>query len=227
MKQATNLDCSEQPWSYSALTAFEQCPRKYYHYNLEKTVKDTGNAATEYGSMVHKAFELRLKNGKRLPLDLIHFDKYMTQLESTAGEVMTEQKLGLTRNLEATGFFDNDIWLRGIIDLVIVNNETMVVLDYKTGKRIEEGFDQVKLQAAMMFAVLPEVQKAKVGYFFTKHKKFTFTEMTRADCTEVWNEFIPRVNRMQEAIREGNFPAKQNFLCGKYCKVKTCQFCGE
>lgn len=213
------------PWSYSALSAWELCPRKYFHESIAKTYKQKPNEAADYGTTVHKAFELRLKNGKPLPLDLRHHEPVMKKLEDANGEGMTEQKVAINQNFQGTGFFDSDVWMRAIVDYTKLSGGNMIVLDYKTGK-MQDGFEQVKLQAAAMFCILPEAESAKVGYYWTKEKKLTLDTLTRKDLPELWNSVLPRVNRMQEAVVKEEFPARQNFLCKRHCPVKTCPFNG-
>ena len=36
-------------WSYSSITLFEQCPKKYYHTRVAKDFKDEDSTATIYG----------------------------------------------------------------------------------------------------------------------------------------------------------------------------------
>jgi hypothetical protein len=60
----------------------------------------------------------------------------LDKLKSMKGEKLCELKMGLTENLEACGFFDKDVWFRGVADLIVLDREAGVakVIDYKTGK---------------------------------------------------------------------------------------------
>lgn len=60
--------------------------------------------------------------------------------------------MGVTRNFEPTGFFSKDVWLRGVIDLVMVLDcMDAVIFDHKTGggqggiKNYEEQLDWYKI----------------------------------------------------------------------------------
>ena len=45
------------PLSYSRLSTFETCPRKFEYLYVLKSVKDEGSTATDYGTRVHEALE--------------------------------------------------------------------------------------------------------------------------------------------------------------------------
>jgi hypothetical protein len=105
-------------WSYSSLKTFTQCPKKYYHLRVLKDVKDTPGEATLYGQELHKAAEDYVK--KSAPLGKFGFiQELLDTLNSIPGEKHCELKLGVKQTptgLEACGFYDKDVWWRGIGD---------------------------------------------------------------------------------------------------------------
>lgn len=53
---------------------------------------------------------------------------------SPIGRIFTEIRIGVTREFEPTGFFSDDVWLRGIIDLVLLLDcKDVILVDHKTG----------------------------------------------------------------------------------------------
>ena len=48
-------------WSYSSISTFKQCPKKYYHLKVAKDVKDIGSEAMLYGNQVHTAADDYIK----------------------------------------------------------------------------------------------------------------------------------------------------------------------
>ncbi len=212
-------------WSFSNLEMFELCPKKYFHLRILKDVKDVQHAASDYGIEGHKHFELRLVNGKPLPLDLRHHEPFLAKLANAPGEGLGEQKLALNKSFEPTGFFDSDVWVRGIVDYTKCNPPVMVIVDHKFGK-MKEGFDQLELMAAMLFAYMPEMEQANCMYYWAKIKKPTTKKIMRSDVLDIWDKFIPRVEKLEQAVRDSEFPAKQNYLCKRYCPVKSCAYCG-
>jgi hypothetical protein len=212
-------------WSYSSLELFELCPKKFYHTKIKRDVVEEFGPEAQYGTEVHKHFENRLIKGKKLPLDLFHHEKIMAKLAAAPGEGMPEQKLALNRDMEPTGFFDSDVWLRGVVDFAKKNNNNLLIIDHKTGRQ-KEGFDQVILMGLMMAAYMPEIDNFIVGYYWTKTKCITSTKFTKEDIPTLWAGFLEREAELQQSIRHDEFPAKANFLCKRYCVVKSCPNCG-
>ena len=212
-------------WSFSAMETFKTCPRKYYAEKVAKVVPFTKSSASEYGVMVHKKFEDRLVDGKKLPLDLIHHEKVMAKLANASGEGMGEQKLTINADYEPTDWFSKDAWLRGIIDYVKVNGKHAIIVDHKTGKQ-KDGFAQIDLMFALMNIFMPEIETATGMFYWTKGKKITSKTYIKADIPEIWNSFLPMVLTMQQAYDKDVWPCKPNGLCRRYCGYTDCQHHG-
>jgi len=149
----------------------------------------------------------------------------MKKLANASGKAYPEQKLALNREFQPTGFFDDDVWLRGIVDYAKRCKRNLLIVDHKTGRQ-HDKFDQVSLMAAMMSAYMPEVENFITGYYWTKSKELTTKTITKEGISEVWVNFLPRVDKFQAAIRHDEFPAKKNFLCKRHCGVKSCPYNG-
>ena len=208
-------------WSYSTLDSFLLCPKKYYAEKIAKSASEVTSEATNYGSEAHKHFEQRVKNGKKLPMDLAHHEKVVARLAGAPGDKYTEQKIALTADFKPTGFFDKDVWCRAVIDLIIVNDANGVIVDWKFGKMKQE-FDQLDLMVAVVFALYPEMQGIKGMFYWAKEKEITAKSYTRDDIPTIWNDFLPKVKRFNEAFAKEEFPARPNYLCKRYCNVKSC-----
>lgn len=213
-------------WSYSRLDGFHLCPKKFYFENITKKYPFQSNPATEYGKDLHKAFELYVMKGKPLPLDMKHHQPFLDKLTGLGTQVIGEQKLALTRDFKPTGWFDNDVWCRSIIDVVVIRDTHAIICDYKSGKPVE-GFDQVNHQAAMLAEYMPELTDFTVGYYYTKDKRMVKHKLTRDGMKDVWQKFMPRVTKMETMIKNEEYPAQQNFLCRNYCPVVECPHNGN
>lgn len=212
-------------WSYSALTLFETCPKKYWHERVKKDIKGTTSSVGDYGLEAHKHFENRLLKGKSLPLDLQHHERVLAKIAEAPGEGMPEQKLALNANFEPTGFFDKDVWVRVIIDYVKQNGKVALIIDHKFGK-MKSDFDQVELCAAAFSCFRPEVEVYKASYYWAKEKKLTSTTVHLAEVPHIWERYLDRVHVMDEAAKRDEYPAKPNGLCRRYCPVKSCPYNG-
>lgn len=218
----------KKPWSYSALTAFETCPRRFYLTRVARQVKEPQTEATIWGNQVHKALELYAKGEKPLPHDLKQFQKYVDKVLSHEGKRVIEQRVALDSSLRPTTWMAKNVWVRGVIDIGVVGSERAFLLDWKTGKRKPDS-DQLKLFAALAFASYPWIDKVTTGFIWLKPKEFDKETFTRDQLTEIWGEFHPRLSRLAHAYAEDKWTPKPSGLCRNWCPVgkKLCEFCGE
>lgn len=216
------------PWSYSSLTAFETCPRRYQLTKVTKAIKEPQTEATVHGNEVHKALELHLNGSKPLPDKYNALRPMVERVRSQPGKRLVEYKFGLTEGYRPTDFFAKDVWFRGVIDVGVVGSKTGVLLDWKTGKPKADG-DQLKLFAAAGFASFPYIEKFKTGYVWLAHSRLDTQEFTREDVPAIWQEFTPRVIRLVNALEKDKFLPKPSGLCRNWCPVpkSLCEFSGK
>lgn len=214
-------------WSYSALTAFETCPRRYYLTKVTKQVVEPPTEATTWGNAVHKALELRLTQRKALPEGMQQFEPFVESIVSKGGKIEAETRMALTRNLTPTTFFAKDVWVRGITDVTVEKNGNLFVGDWKTGKPDPDSA-QLRLSAAMVMAQKPHIKMVVNAFVWLKTGEVTAQQFTRVNIPEIWQEFAPRVRRLEIAYEENKFPAKPSGLCRKWCPVgkALCEHCG-
>lgn len=93
-------------WSYTALTAYETCPRQYYRTRVRKDIVQEFGEEAKWGDFVHKALEARLKDGTPLPDTIAKFEPMARRIESAPGETLTEHKLCINSKFEFVSWFD-------------------------------------------------------------------------------------------------------------------------
>ena len=54
-------------WSYSGLSLFKQCPRKFYRTRISKDIKEEEQTHLIYGKAVHTAAEEYGRDGTPIP----------------------------------------------------------------------------------------------------------------------------------------------------------------
>jgi hypothetical protein len=216
------------PWSYSSLTAFETCPRRFKLTRITKQVQESQTEATLHGNEVHKALENHLKNTKPLPDKYKEYLPLVDRVKATPGKQLVEFKFALTQAFKPTEFFAKDAWCRGVIDVGVVSPKAAVILDWKTGKP-KDDHDQLKLFAAVAFAAYPFINTCRTGYVWLAHNKLDCKTFQKADVAGIWQEFLPRVIRITKAAENDNFPPKPSGLCTKWCPVTNdlCEFSGK
>jgi PD-(D/E)XK nuclease superfamily len=213
-------------WSYSRLNSFETCPKKFWHEAIAKDVEEPPDTDEQsYGNKVHKALELRIKDGKPLPSNLRHLTPIADKFANATGEKLTEQQLAIDASFRPVKWFDKNTWCRAIVDLAIVNKSHAVTVDYKTGN-MSDDFTQQRLATSVLMLHRRDIETADSMYLWLKFRKITKEFMTRAAMRDTWNNLLPRVRRYQKAFDTSEFPARQNGLCKKYCPVKQCIYNG-
>ncbi len=213
-------------WSYSALTSFETCPRRHYELRVAKSVTEPQSEQLRWGNAVHKALELRAKEDKPLPTGMTQWEPLMARLVAVPGWTLTESQYALTSDFQSTHWFGKDVWLRMVLDFGKMKDDKLLALDYKTGK-VKPDTDQLKLFAAAMMQVYPDLEKVVTGYVWLKDKKITKETFKRDQLADLWGAFIPRVNRLQAAHDNDKWPENPSGLCRAWCPVLKCQFNGR
>lgn len=203
---------------------YENCPQRYYRQRIKKDVRDVGSAASKEGEKVHKALELRLDEGKPLPKDLEHMEPLCAKLDAAAGELFAEQKYTLNERLDVVDWFDDGAWIRVMIDVLIINGTTAVVIDWKNGKRNIDHF-QMESTAAQIFMHYPEIETVKTTLVWVKHGKTDPETYTRKDnFNSSWEAIYERVALIEKSVEKDEWPAKPSGLCG-WCPAQTsCQY---
>lgn len=194
---------------------------------VAKTVSDPPNEQASWGLTIHRAFEDRLKSKKPFNDELKEYEPIASTLERKAagGVLEAEQKLALDANFKPVSWFAKDTWVRGIIDVSIVKKDVAFVGDLKTGKPTPDSA-QLKLTAAMMLHHKPWLTKVVNTFIWLKTGNTTTEVITRDDIPTVWQEFSPRVQRLDIAHAENKFPPRPSGLCRKHCPCKGCEHNG-
>ena len=210
-------------WSFSALKEYVNCPKQYQELKVLKRYEKKATEQMLYGTVVHKACEDYVAEGKPLEKNYLRFKPVLDSLIAIPGTKYPEHEMALTLNKEPCGFKDANRWVRGIVDLLIVDGDQAFIVDYKTGSNRYPDPKQLKLMALMTFAHFPEVQKIKAGLLFVMHESFMDEEYTRDQIPKLWSYFENDLERLSLSYENDTWQANPTPLCG-WCPVRTCEF---
>jgi hypothetical protein len=213
-------------WSYSALNSFLTCPRKHYETKVVKNYPDEMGEAGLWGDYVHRMLDARIGNKTPLPEKVAQYETLAARFDKMRGEVFSERKITLNKDMEEVAWFAKDAWLRVIIDVSVLNGNKGAAFDWKTGKR-KMDIDQLKLFAAVMFTVHPHLEQVQTGYVWLQERKIDKELFYRRDLPELWRHFAPKVTKLVKAHATGSWPEKPSGLCKAWCPVLTCDFNGR
>jgi hypothetical protein len=149
-------------------------------------------------------------------------------LKAKDGEKLCEYKMGLTKNLTPCGFFDKDVWWRGIADLIVLQEDRAWVIDYKTGKSSKYAdTKQLELMALSIFKHFPQVKKVKSGLLFVIANDFVKADFHQREEHVLWRPWLDDTQRLEKSLELDVWNPRPNFSCRGWCPVKDCAHNGK
>lgn len=201
----------DKPISYSGRKLFKQCPRKWYVTYVEKDREAPGVAA-QRGTDIHDQLEQFFRGGVAYPNTkvLAPWRRFMEGL--TLYDPVPEGDLAVDVEWNPCGFDDEHAYYRGKADLVYQEGDTLVILDWKTGKIYPDHEDQGKTYMALH----DECSKVRTGFVYidqplTVHWR-DYTAEHRTQEIEVIRSDIELIRNATE------FPATPNSMGCRWCK---------
>lgn len=225
-------------WSYSRLKNYETCPKRSWHLDIKKDVKEEEGESLQWGNEVHKALAKRIDKGIPLPQGMEKWEHWAEKMLAGKGspgvQILVEQQLAINADFGPTAWFPSDAqkagtgdpWYRGIGDVIKIVGPVALIIDWKTGKILEDC-QQLALMAACVFAHYPEVKKVRSEFVWLKENADTRQDFHRVDMVQMWKNLWPRIEALKNAYDTTNYPAKPGGLCKRFCPVKSCPEHGE
>lgn len=212
-------------WSFSRLKSFETCPKQFYHVTVLGEYPVVQTDAMTYGTAMHKAAEDYIGENKPLPDEFMYVKGLLDELLAFRGTKLTEQRLGLTRDLKPCGFKDKDVWFRGIVDLAIVDTlgERAWIVDYKTGKSAKYADKgQLELMALSIFKKFPDVKHINAALLFVVSNEMIEAEYKIENSFDLWGKWLKKYARMEKAYETDVWNPRPSGLCYHHCPVLEC-----
>ena len=217
-------------WSYSSLSLFKQCPRKYHRLRVVRDIQEPESEAMLYGSELHKAAEEYGRDKTPLPARFKYVQRYLDILFEIPGQHLFEYEMALDRDLNPCEFRDPNYWWRGIADFMVVpdNEEEAVIIDYKTGKSARYAdTGQLEILGLATLIHFPHIQRIRAGLLFVVSEDFLEFRMGRDDEEKLWQRWLPTTKRLDVAYDMDLWNPVPNFTCRKFCPVYDCEHNGR
>jgi hypothetical protein len=215
-------------WSYSSISLFQQCPRKYHRLRVVKDIVEPPQDHLIYGTAVHAAAEEYIRDGTPIPEKYAFIQEYLDPLKELPGIKLCEHEMGLTKDLKPCTFRDPNVWFRGIADLLVINGDKARIIDYKTSKSSRYADKkQLELLSLLTFKHFPEVKQIKAGLLFLVIKDLVAAEFTEDQQPEAWGKWIPETNQLESAMITDVWNPKPNFTCRGWCPITDCEHNGR
>lgn len=202
-------------WSWSRIETFDQCPRKFQLQNLIKAenFKFQTNEATERGKRIHDHLEKAVLGQAALPKELSHVQPIIDGIRGAFSEIQTEREIAWDWDKKLCSWFSvEDTAFRCALDVLAVNGTKAIIYDWKTGK-VRDKPDQLRLYAAVVFMLYPDVQTVQTAFIFVDHQEVRHATYKRDQFKKIWTEFEDRAELIQIADESNNWPPRKNGLC--------------
>ena len=211
-------------WSYSSISLFQQCPRKYHRMRIVKDIVEPPQEHLLYGSAVHKAAEEYIRDGTAISEKYAYIQPFLDPLKALSGEKLCEYEMGLTKDMQPCKFRDKNVWFRGIADLLVIDGDKARIIDYKTSKSSRYADKkQLELLSLLTFKHFPQVKSIKAGLMFLVVKDLVAAEFNTDQQTEAWGKWIPETDQLESAMITDVWNPRPNFTCRGWCPVTDCE----
>ena len=202
---------------------YEGCAKRYQEVRVLKNYQFKETEATKYGTELHLAAEEYIRDDKPLPPQFDFIKLTLDALKDKRGRKLCEHQMALTIDLQPCGWKDKEVWVRGIADLLIVDDDNLTarVVDYKTGNNKYPDREQLKLMALMVFAHFPHIRKVNAALLFVVKNDMVIASFTRDEAEPAWWDYRERIARIEQAHATGVWNPRPSPLC-PWCPVTTC-----
>lgn len=230
---------SALPWSYSRISCFKDCKRKYRFRYLDR-IKSVPGPAAARGNRIHRLLEQYVQldtEGRALERGLAadkvslrgapadYVEALRAQSLSRPGTVMSELALTVSTDWHIVKKYSPEHWGTAIFDVFqeTGGGNNYVVYDYKTGKVYPEAHEfQAAVYALTAYKVTGKIPAVNFLYLDQgEHRTYPdkgyFTGEDLADAEFLLGHILA------EMAAEGAFPKQRTGLC-RFCDYRDlCQ----
>lgn len=222
-------------FSFSAIDGFRKCPRQYHEERVLKLYPYVQSEEAKWGDYVHEKMEHAICCDEPLPHNVSQYQPLVDAVRvrrSTGWDVQCEATFEIHNDGTATLTDAEDVWwaprnkMAGFIDLLMVSPDgrEAVIVDWKTNKSAKYAKpEQVELYALAVMLALPTVETVSGCLLFVADNyRMVRQTYTRDDVQRLGHEWNLKVQQLQFAFINNNFPeAEYTPLCG-WCQCQTC-----
>jgi hypothetical protein len=212
---------SRGPYSYSRLATFKKCLAKFKYAYIDKVdVPFIPSPAMARGTEIHNSLEqFMLGHSEMLHPDIHeHYGQFFLGLrEAYKDNIYPEHRWGLTWDFTPCDYDDDNVMLRGFMDLKFVpEDEHTQVYEYKTGKIYPEHTHQQWMYGvvALQEHPLKSVEVTVIYLDQKKNKKIYYPQGMMGNY---------RVGLMEE-IQEVEDKPYEEFIPNPQFTCRWCQF---
>ena len=213
------LDRRPIVWSYSLLHCFRDiCAHQGQARYIDKTIAFVETPEIAHGNRGHSALELRVGAKKPLPEEFMHCEKFAVPFDGR--EVQTEAWYYIDDTGRACDRFAKNKFGHGKLDLVLINDTTGYLNDWKFGSSKYEDPFELEVGALLLHAKFPQLKKIVGTYTWIREDRVSKL-YDLSDTRKTWNEVCSIMRTILNYRRVGEYPKKRSGLCG-WCQRWDC-----
>lgn len=218
-------------YSYSRLSMFDRCPKKFHYKYIELYSITDDSAVFEKGRYLHSLLEhypnipefkfefLDVEDKKDLFIEQIHsLCKYEPKVKFLLKNcIAREQQFYLERdiNLSLVNCEKDDQLINGVIDYVGKVTDSVILCDWKSGQTQKyASFEQLKLYSIWAFNEFPEINNIILFLYFIEQNLYLRLDLNRDKDFEVIKQNVLNKINTIETTKEYN-----------KIKKEDCQYC--
>jgi len=166
------------PYSFSKISTHKKCNRKFKYSYIDKAPKSEVDLTPLLkGGAVHSILEhYPNESTHKLAPKYQHIaDKFIsTKLgkKYLSQDSIREFDFGLSKELTPTEYRDKEALFRGSVDFICTIEDTLHLIDWKTGKYREQKwqeYDQLMFYGIYFFQRYPSINTIKISYVYIEH----------------------------------------------------------
>ena len=220
---ATTRALGHAPWSASKIATALRCPRLFHYRYVEKLAEPEVMPEARIGKAVHAALEVALggvpiemavATARALitdPLEQARFEHlsggipaFLSRIEEfrrrrRVSRELVEFSLAVRENFTTTQFYAGDAFYRGIFDVGFIYEDTLAVVDHKTGARYRNlaNTDQLEGYAVLAAAGFRSVRRVWLGVHWVADAEVDWVHPISVG--DIQHDLVPRVLANVEA----------------------------
>lgn len=137
--------------------------------------------------------------------------------------VLTELRIGVTRDYQPTGFFSDDVWLRGVVDMIVMLEcMDIIIFDHKTGGgegSVNMYKPQLDWYKVLFHFGIEKIEGAQAGIHFIKAGDVKMADYSGVDDIE------NKLKNVLEMSLEGAVDALIEKGYFKHVRGAQCKWC--
>jgi len=207
--------------SFSRISAYDRCA---HNYELQKSYPNEATFPMKSGITAHKLLQDYGNHcvGNKRESDFEFFDKLVSGVGDMDSELAFDVEMAVKKaktnlsiprsskfelefaindKFELVPFNSKGYFFRGVIDWVdFISKREVVLTDFKTGWKMASPALQLKLYAAVLMMLMPEIELVRTRWYYTRKNKYIDgPEVERNDIPGAQKLLFTRLTEMSTA----------------------------